>query len=632
MPQYSQRAVLLLYAVIGALLYGRTIAYPMVFDDLLYLAENPLFREFHHFPELLTQFKQKVICLAPLGKDGDISANFALRPITYFSFFINYQIGELTPNSYRLVNILIHVGNAFLTFRLSRRLLSAPHFSTTTEGTHSGTAPLIAGLIFLVHPLQIESVTYIIQRATSLCTLFYLLAILLHLESSRSNRTDLRVLSSVSVVLCMLSKESGFTAPIVAVCIDWLVFRVPIRTAIKNAASLLIWIPLVPALVIAVSLSQKGEIGLADLLHVSATQGSTSQSLPYAMTQPSVWVRYLKLFLWPAGLNIDPDIASVKKFSSTDFWFPMLVLPFLTLTGTVALLKRIAPRPAAALLCGIGWFAVTIAPDSSLVPLPDLMAEHRTYLPLVGLCFLAGFTLSKLAGSQLPHQWQRSGVLAIILPTTALCITTLDRNETWSSKEKLWYDTCLKSPRKLRAWINLANAHSDSGKLEDAQWALEQCIAVQPIGIAYANLSSILLRRGKREEALDSAVKGLACPSSGYDFFVLAAVGRCLVNLERWTDATPFLQKSLEASPGHLESAHLLAVAQSNLGRHREALETLESAQRYHPDNQTVRSGIAFCEGKLRENAVQQQTVQMLLEHNKTVTPAAEPYRLRLGF
>ena len=201
MPPYSQRAVLLLYAVTGALLYGRTLGYPMVFDDLLYLAENPLFKEFHHFWELLTQFSEKVVCLAPLGKDGDVSSNFALRPVTYFSFFLNHQIGGLNPAGYRVVNILLHTANAFLTFRISRCLLRSPYFSGSTQGANQELAPITAGLLFLIHPLQIESVTYIIQRATSLCTLFYLVAILLHLEATQTRSTSLRALSSLSAVV-----------------------------------------------------------------------------------------------------------------------------------------------------------------------------------------------------------------------------------------------------------------------------------------------------------------------------------------------------------------------------------------------------------------------------------------------
>ena len=631
MSPYSQRAVLLLYAITGVLLYGRTLEYPMVFDDLLYLHDNPLFKEFHHFWELFTQFSQKVVCLAPLGKDGDISANFALRPVTYFSFFINHQIGGLAPAGYRLVNILIHVANAFLTFRISCHLQSSPYFLRSIHSAREDLAPIVAGLIFLAHPLQIESVTYIIQRATSLCTLFYLFAILLHFEANKFGSDILRVFASLSVMCSMLSKESGFTAPFAAVCLDWLIFRVPIWTAIKNAALLLLWVPLVPALLIAVSISQKGVLGVVDLLHVSATQGNTSQSVPYALTQPSVWISYLRLFSWPSGLNLDPHITPVRNLAHSGFWLPLLALLSGPLMALIALRKRLASDVAVSLLCGLGWFAFTIAPDSSFVPLPDLMAEHRTYLPLVGLCFFSGVLLTKSVEHRTVVPIQRYGMLAVVFPITALCLLTLHRNEVWSSKEKLWYDTCLKSPRKLRPWINLANAYGDSNKLSEAQWAIEQSIAVEPTGLAYANLSYIFLRLQNREQALESALKGLQCPSSGYDFFVLSAVGRCLANVERWIDAIPFLEKALQASPGHLESAHLLAVAQSNLGRYQQALEILQSAQKYHPNHQGLISGITFCEAKLHENLVEKQ-LQPTFKSQQTHFQPPEPYRLKLGF
>ena len=168
MQPCSHRAVLVLYGIAGMLLYAKSLGYPMVFDDLLYLVENPLFTEFRHFQELFTQFSHKVVCLAPLGKDGDVSANFALRPLTYFSFFLNHSIGGLNPTGYRALNVIIHCINAFLTFRISLILLRAPIFSRQSDHAYKHFAAVATGLFFLIHPLQTESVTYIIQRATSL--------------------------------------------------------------------------------------------------------------------------------------------------------------------------------------------------------------------------------------------------------------------------------------------------------------------------------------------------------------------------------------------------------------------------------------------------------------------------------
>jgi tetratricopeptide (TPR) repeat protein len=633
MQPCSHRAVLVLYGIAGMLLYAKSLGYPMVFDDLLYLVENPLFTEFRHFQELFTQFSHKVVCLAPLGKDGDVSANFALRPLTYFSFFLNHSIGGLNPTGYRALNVIIHCTNAFLTFRLSLILLRAPIFPRQSDQTYKHFAAVATGLFFLIHPLQTESVTYIIQRATSLSAMFYLMSIVLHLDAPEAPQGISRTATFLSVLCAMLSKESGFTAPFLAVLLEWLVLRAPLRTALRRGAPLLILTPVVPLMLVAVSMSQKGTLSLLDLLHVSATEGSKSQSVPYALTQPSVWLGYLQLFFWPSGLNIDPEVAPVSSPFHWRFWSALLLLVSIPLAALVALRKRFFPDASLAMLLGFGWFAFTIAPDSTLVPLPDLMAEHRSYLPLFGLCFFAAVSLAQAGNilSRTKVRWHTQfTALTLLLPTTALCVSTIQRNDCWATRSTLWQDTCNKSPGKIRPWINLANAYLESNQLSEAQHAIEQSIAVQPTGIAYANLSSILLRADKSREALEASLKALDCPPSGYDFFVYSAVGRCYAHLQQWSEAVPFLIRALDASAGHFESAHLLAVAYSNLGAHHQAHATLTAALRYHPGDSRLLSWIQFCEAKLRE--IGDATPARINIQVPSNTAPQEPYKLRLGF
>ena len=633
MQPYSHRAVLILYGITATLLYAKSLGYQMVFDDLLYLAENPLFTDFQNFLDLFTQFSSKVVCLAPLGKDGDVSANFALRPLTYFSFFLNHSIGGLNTTGYRALNVLIHCTNAFLTFRLSLILLGAPMFGRQDDQAFKHIAAVGTGLFFLVHPLQTESVTYIIQRATSLSATFYLLAIVLHLECRESPGSTARAATFFSALCAMLSKESGVTAPFLAVLLEWTVLRTPLQTALRHGVPLFILTPVVPLMLIAVSMRQKGYFGILDLLHVSATEGSKSQSLPYALTQPSVWLAYLRLFFWPSGLNIDPDVATVGSPLHWRFWTSISLLFSIPLASVIAVRKRFAPEVSLALLLGFGWFAFTIAPDSTLVPLPDLMAEHRSYLPLFGPCFFAALSLATVGSiiGKATERWEKQIAAATLLvPATVLCAATLHRNDCWSTRLTLWQDTCTKSPKKLRPWINLANAYIENNQLPEAQHAIEQAIAVQPTGIAYANLSSILLRAGKHPEALEAALKALECPASGYDFFVYAAIGRCYAHLQKWSEAIPFLTRGLNAAAGHLESAHLLAVAYSNLGAHQQAQETLAGALKYHPGDARLISGIQFCEARLRELG-DATPARINIQAPSNTTPQ-EPYKLRLGF
>jgi len=231
--RFSALAVALILAL-GLLLYGYTLHFPFVFDDCIYLVDNPLMRDLRSFI-WRGDFTAFANYSKHLGLDPDLSTNMILRPVTYFSFYLNYLADGMNPRGFRAVNIAIHCGNTLLLFfTLAQVLRTSRKRGELLPGSARFIA-LSAALLFLVHPLQIESVTYVVQRFTSLGTLFYLATVLTflranHAEDGRAARRW-RVLSVGSLVVGMLSKEILFTAPFMLLLLDWLVMGTPLKTA-----------------------------------------------------------------------------------------------------------------------------------------------------------------------------------------------------------------------------------------------------------------------------------------------------------------------------------------------------------------------------------------------------------------
>jgi Tfp pilus assembly protein PilF len=597
MKRFELPALLLLLGVLASAILGPTLHYKPVFDDEVYLVNNPIFKDFKNFSNLLLDFTQVATFASKNLLDSDLSTNFIMRPLTYGTFHLNFRWGGLDPWGYRFVNICIHLANALLVWALSRTLFfSVPGPSPVGDGAaRRDFAPALASLLFFLHPLQLESAVYIIQRATSLCTFFYLAGLVCHFRANRCGadrrvRAVWRTASVASVFAAMLSKESAVTAPVLAVLLDVLFLGTAVPAALKNAAALLLLLPYLPVMLLKVSAAQAGELSAGKALNISHSNPDPLYALHYLMSQVEVWWRYLKLFVWPSGLNIDPDVRPVRGLS--DPRFLLSVAGWLVL-GTVGaffwrpILRRNWGKPL--FLC-LFWFAFTLLPDSSLVPLPDLMAEHRTYLPTVGLCIGCSTVLFSCAIPRLV-----SASIALV-GLAGLSAASAMRCRDWSSPVALWEDTSRKSPGKVRCWLNLGAAYFETGRFPEAEEAFLTSLRLEPTVPGAANLATVYLRRNQPERALPVAMDGLRLRPTGYDHTLLAALGEALVRLGRHREAVPYYEEMLQMNPGILLASHNLGHCHLLLGQFHLAREVFLAGLRYHPDHPNLLSGLAAAE------------------------------------
>jgi tetratricopeptide (TPR) repeat protein len=255
------------------------------------------------------------------------------------------------------------------------------------------------------------------------------------------------------------------------------------------------------------------------------------------------------------------------------------------------------------LVVGVVWFAVTLLPDSSLVPLPDLMAEHRTYIPLAGLCLGAAGTLFAL-----PVSVRFLAAVCVALPV-ALGVASVQRCRVWSSPVLLWEDTVRKSPEKARGWVNLGAAYYEAGQLLKAEEAFLKSLHLEPTVPGAANLATVYLRLGQLETAVAVARDGLRLRPTGYDHLLLIVLGEALSRRGSLREAVPHYEELFAMNPSLLVAGNNLGQCLLQTGQYQRAREVFSETLRHHPGHPTLISGLAAAEA----------------------AAAAVPFKLRLG-
>jgi hypothetical protein len=546
---------------IGVLLYGRTLGFPFAFDDHLYLLSSPLVKEARSFV-----FHGDILAFAryseSIGLYRDVSTNFILRPVSYFTFYLNYLAHGMRPEGFRTVNIAIHCINAFLVFLLLSRLLRATPRPGLPPAKAMWFIPLASALLFLAHPLQTESVTYIVQRFTSLGTMFYLSTVLAHCVSVQSPDVPAsrywRCVSVAALVLGMLSKEIVFTAPFMVVAVDWLMLRTPLWSALKRARFHFLCMPIIPLLVMLISFGQnQGSLNVMTAMRIADPAGPPDYQYRYILTQLSVALEYLRLIVFPRGLNIDRDHPL-----ATTILDPSVLVSGLLIAGIITgawMWHRRRPDDTRArlLLCMVVWYFAGLVVSSSVIPLPDLMAEHRCYLSAVGtlaalVCCADILRTSRGAGRVIGYAVPILTLAWVI----ALGMATLRRNEVWRTEIGLWKDSVSKSPMKARPWFNLGGKCYAQGKLEETEVCMRRVVSLKPDDFkACSNLAGTLIQLGRPREALEAAEAGLKYAPRYHELHY--SVGLAYSRLRNTAKSIEALNRAIAIRPNH-RPAHLL--------------------------------------------------------------------------
>jgi tetratricopeptide (TPR) repeat protein len=464
---------LLLLAALGGIAFVNGFSAPWVFDGTL-ISENTAIRQLWPPRALLS------------GSN---------RPVGLYSFALDYALYGEALWGYHTTNLAIHIAAAFTLYGLVRRTLRNPRMAEDFR-RHADSLALAAALLWLVHPLQTQSVTYLYQRFESLMGLFYLLTLYLFLRAAEAERPWNYLLYAGSMLACLLgmgTKEVMITAPLLVLWYDRVLLSNSWKSLVRrHGAYYLVLLAILGSLAAFVLGSRAAYASSGVLVFDEITPWQ------YALSQTGVILHYLRLCFWPSGQCL--DYAWPVAQSPLDV-LPQLSIMLLLLAGTLWLIIR---QPAWGFLPGA--FFLILAPTSSVLPITDLAYEHRMYLPLAAVAVGA-----VLLGYRAIDAWQgrrgrarRAPGAAFLLALTgvlaALTVTTILRNRVYRSDVALWHDTARKAPHGERPAFNLACELEDAGQVDRAIAWYRRALELDP-GMADARLNLAKALAGREPEA-----------------------------------------------------------------------------------------------------------------------------------
>lgn len=500
---------IMLIIILGLLAYSNTFNVPFQFDDTINIVEN------HHIKTLSNFWP-------PSGS----------RWFGLLTFALNYKIGGLNVIGYHVFNFAIHILNAILVYFLVILTLKTPYFSPPfnfplAKGGDRGVAPfaiaLFSALIFITHPVQTQAVTYIVQRFTSLATFFYLLSLVMYikwrlLSKQQTNRAAdqqgerknyctsallLYCSSIISAILAMKIKEIAFTLPIIIVLYEFMFFKEKIIKKLPYLFPLVVTILIIPLSLINIDkpiMDFKNDVN-----HVTSASTPDLSRLDYLFTQFRVIVTYIRLLFLPINQNLDYDYPLYNFFLNPNVILSSLFLLAIFSLGVYLLYRSRENQSLRLISFGIFWFFITISVESSIIPIIDVIFEHRVYLPSIG-AFIALSTFIFITLNKLKNRWLKIDKTALLILSAIIIVlsgATYARNIVWQSENSLWEDVIKKSPKNARGYNMLGLIYDKNGMSDKALSAFRTSIQLKPdYGNAHTNLGNIYLDKGMFDEAL----------------------------------------------------------------------------------------------------------------------------------
>ncbi|MBF0344107.1 MAG: tetratricopeptide repeat protein [Nitrospirae bacterium] len=599
---------LFIIMLVGLLVYSNTFKVPFVLDDESNIVDNPLITDFRYFTD-------KSMFDTAEAVEG-VKNLFNTRIIGFISFAINYKLNGLDVTGYHIFNLLVHIVNAMLVYWLIILTFAAPFFSNDSDlDVYSVTrtpnsCALLGALLFVVHPIQTQAVTYIVQRFASLATLFYLLSVSMYvrarLAESFRTRSTLYAISFVSTICAMTTKEISFTIPLTIVLYEFMFFKGSVKKRITYVIPLLLTMPVIPLTM----LWSKGAI--SNIEGISKTiSGVSSQNITrwdYLITQFRVIVTYIRLLFLPVNQNLDYDYTIYRTPFSIEILGSLLII--ISILGMAVYMFTISDRSGdrrffRLISFGILWFFITLSVESSIIPIADVIFEHRLYLPLVGFCLVFMSTYILIKG-RIRKSWEQkvyhgvkgTEITVLIAILIALAIMAYMRNEVWRDKMSLWADVIKKSPKKARPHYNLGVVYGEAGYVEDALKQYQTAINLNPNNVeSHNNLGLIYASRDNLNEALKEYQISIKLNPN----YAVAHnnIGIVYFKLRQFNEASIEFQQAIKLKPRYADAHSNLGGVYVMFGRYEEAIKEFQTALTLDPNSIAAKANLDSLKKKM---------------------------------
>lgn len=462
----KKTAAFLFISLVGLAIYSNSFDVPFQYDDIPRIVE------------------EKTVHIESLGFT-EMSPFFSkARPVANLSFALNYLSGGLDVFGYHLVNISIHLLAAFGLFLftsltltiLNRRSEQLPRGAGSQtimfDDNRIFITSLLAALLWLANPIQIQAVTYIVQRMASMAAMLYIFSVYFYALariSTGNKRISLFTLSLLAAILAYGCKQNSISLPIIIIAYELTILR-RFDIVLPRGTKFWTWLTVVTALVFFLVVSVLW-VYIEPYLRIYTGVGDVF--IERLFTEARVFFLYLSLFFFPIStrLNIEHDITfSLTLFNPPSTFFSILGLLILAVYALASFKKR----PLHSFL--IFWIICTIAPESMYIPISP-MYEHRAYLPFMGLAIaLSGSTFQLIGLKKF-----RTTLALLALISVFYSLNTYRRNNVWKDEISLWSDAVKKSPYSAVANVGLGISFIRADRLSDAINPLEKAKRADPM-------------------------------------------------------------------------------------------------------------------------------------------------------
>lgn len=444
-----------LIAALGFLVYANSLGGAFIWDDAYLVRDNPHIKAWANIPKVFTE---------DIGAGVGHSFNF-YRPLQMVSYLFDYSLWQLDVRGYHLTNIVFHILAAVTVFGLVAALYGNIRLA------------LLTGILFVIHPIHTEAVSYISSRADPMFLFFLLLSAILYIKNLDSRRMGLYLGMNAGYLCALLSKEMGLILPVLLLLYHYTFHK---KIAYREFLTLAVL-----ACAYAVLRMTVFNFATAALLPSSTFMGRVPGFFA-AITE------YLRLMVLPFHLHMEYGNGSFpwthpEAVAGVIIFMALLYLMFM---------KR---KEKGAVFFGLAWFFLALLPVSNLYPINATMAEHWMYLPSVGLFLIAAKGLNAIYEKEGLRNWFMPIVLVLAVFYSSL---TIAQNGYWRDEIAFYEKSLRYAPRSMRMHNGLALAYYEAGEKDKAISAYKKAIEALPQNASmHNNLGALYLATGQGQQA-----------------------------------------------------------------------------------------------------------------------------------
>lgn len=557
-----------LYAGIGLMMLVTLLTYlnhfnnTFQFDDYHTIVNNANIRSLKNIPRFFTDGTTMSV----------LPQNQAYRPVTVTSLAVDYWIaGDYYQSYFQTSTFIWFLAQGLLMFFLFRALLDK-----SLNSKFNGYVALTATTWYMLHPANAETVNYIIARADVQSTALVVLAFVMYIYSPFCRKTFLYLLPVGIGALC--KPPAVMFAPLLFFYVLLFDEQLSLTGLFRRANWKRVgkvFVKTLPAFAFCLIMY----VFIDRMTPKTWEPGGTSR-LQYLITQPFVILHYFGQFFLPTSLSADTDWALLPSIWDIRFFVGCLFI-LLMITAAFYTAKSKETKPIS---FGIIWFFLALLPTSSIIPLGEVLNDHRMYFPFVGLVISVSWAVALLLARYVKQVKKAVIVVHVVLLLGAYAYGTYQRNKVWHTAETLWRDVSEKSPQNARGLMNYAVALIGQQRFNEAETNLRKAIGILPeYAFSYTNMGIIKEKEGQPELA-DHFYRmgvelGFKLPDAYYYYGVF------LARQLRYSEAEPILLESIKLSPLYVEPRMALMNIYSMTGRWDELKKLANQTLQLSPGN-----------------------------------------------